>query len=135
MGNEFEVYRDADGNNHLIFDQSALNDDSQIGDKMSDFEVLRILGAFNNKNPISKVRCLKNNKIYALKKIDLKLIQNKEEKDLCLMQMEKLKSLNHPHLLKYYKTFQDENQVLYLIDLHIICNLILTTHTFHFYLF
>ena len=115
MGNEFEVYRDADGNNHLIFDQSALYDDSQIGDKMSDFEVLRILGAFNNKNPISKVRCLKNNKIYALKKIDLKLIQNKEEKDLCLMQMEKLKSLNHPHLLKYYKTFQDENQVLYLI--------------------
>ena len=34
MGNEFEVYRDRDGNNHLVFDQSALYDDSQIGDKL-----------------------------------------------------------------------------------------------------
>ena len=63
MGNEFEVYRDSEGNNHLIFDQSALYDDSQIGDKITDFEVLRIIGSFNNKNPISKVRCTKNNKI------------------------------------------------------------------------
>ena len=114
MGNEFEVFRDAEGNNHLIFDQSALYDDSQIGNKMSDFEVLRIIGSFDNKNPISKVRCLKNNKIYAMKMIDLKEI-NEEERKLCLEQMEKLKSLNHPHLLKYYKTFIDENQILYLI--------------------
>ena len=63
MGNEFEVCRDAEGINHLIFDQSALYDDSQIGDKITDFEVLRIIGSFNNKNPISKVRCIKNNKI------------------------------------------------------------------------
>ena len=115
MGNEFEVFRDAEGNNHLIFDQSALYDDSQIGNKMSDFEVLRIIGSFDNKNPISKVRCLKNNKIYALKKINLNAIQNEEEKKLCLEQMDKLKSLNHPHLLKYYKTFTDENNILYLI--------------------
>ena len=115
MGNEFEVFRDAEGNNHLIFDQSALYDDSQIGNKMSDFEVLRIIGSFDNKNPISKVRCLKNNKIYAMKKIDLKAIQNEEERKLCLEQMDKLKSLNHPHLLKYYKTFKDENDILYLI--------------------
>ena len=115
MGNEFEVFRDAEGNNHLIFDQSALYDDSQIGNKMSDFEVLRIIGSFDNKNPISKVRCLKNNKIYALKKINLNDIQNEEEKKLCLEQMDKLKSLNHPHLLKYYKTFTDENNILYLI--------------------
>ena len=31
------------------------------------------------------------------------------------MQKEKLKSLNHPHLLKYYKMFHDKNKVLYLI--------------------
>ena len=27
MGNEFEVYLDANGNNHLIFNQSVLYDD------------------------------------------------------------------------------------------------------------
>ena len=115
MGNELEAYRDMDGNNHLVFDQSALYDDSQIGDKLSDFEVLRILGS-SDKNPISKVRCLKNNKIYSMKKIDLNAIPNDEEKKLIEEQMNKLKSLNHPHLLKYYKTFKDENEKnLYLI--------------------
>ena len=99
MGNELEAYRDMDGNNHLVFDQSALYDDSQIGDKLSDFEVLRILGS-SDKNPISKVRCLKNNKIYSMKKIDLNAIPNDEEKKLIEEQMNKLKSLNHPHLLK-----------------------------------
>ena len=115
MGNEFEVYRDIEGNNHLIFDQSALYDDSQIGDKLTDFEVLRILGS-SDENPISKVRCLKNNKIYSMKKIDLNSIKNEEEIKLIEEQMEKLKSLNHPHLLKYYKTFKDEDgKNLYLI--------------------
>ena len=115
MGNEFEVYRDSEGNNHLIFDQSALYDDSQIGDKIADFEVLRIIGSFNNKNPISKVRCTKNNKIYAMKKIDLNLIDNEKEKELVRNQMEMLKSLDHPHLIKYYKTFEEENRYIYLI--------------------
>ena len=115
MGNEFEVYRDAEGNNHLIFDQSALYDDSQIGDNIADFEVLRIIGSFENKNPISKVRCLKNNKIYAMKKIDLNLIKSEEEKQLFFEQMKKLKSLNHPHLLRYYKTFEEEGRYIYLI--------------------
>lgn len=115
MGNELESYRDSNGVNHLVFDQSALYDDSQIGDKLSDFEVLRILGS-SDKNPISKVRCLKNNKIYSMKKIDLNAIPNEQEKKLIEQQMEKLKSLNHPHLLKYYKTFKDEDQKnLYLI--------------------
>ena len=115
MGNEFEVYRDAEGINHLIFDQSALYDDSQIGDKIEDFEVLRIIGSFNNENPISKVRCIKNNKIYALKKIDLSKIDNEKEKELVRNQMQMLKSLDHPHLIKYYKTFEEENKYIYLI--------------------
>ena len=115
MGNEFEVYRDAEGNNHLIFDKSALYDDSQLGNQLSDFEVLRILGSYNKKNAISKVRCLKNNKIYSMKKIDLTAIKKDEEKKLFFEQMEKLKSLNHSHLLKYYKTFQDDKNNLYLI--------------------
>ena len=116
MGYELEIYRDPQGNNHLVFDKSALYDDSQIGDKLEDFEVLRILGSFNNKNPISKVRCLKNNKIYSMKKIDLNQIQIPEEKKLFEDQMKKLISLNHHHLIKYYKTFLDkENNILYLV--------------------
>ena len=110
MENEVEAYIDSDGNNHLIFDQSALYDDSLLGDKLTDFEVLKILGSSDRKNPISKVRCLKNKKIYSMKKIDLNLIKSEEDKKLCEEQMENLIKLDHPHLIKYYKFFKDESQ-------------------------
>ena len=115
MGSQLEIIKDQEGNSHVIFDKSGLCDDSQMGDSLQDFEVLRVLGGGgNSKNIVSKVRSLKNNKIYAMKKIDLSKI-NEEGKKLCLAQMEKLKNLIHPHLIRYYKTFKDEKNCLYLI--------------------
>ena len=114
MGNEFLITKDAEGNNHLIFDQSALYDDTKMGNQVSDFEVLRTMTSQTKKN-ISKVRCLKNNKIYLMEKINLNTITNDEEKKLFFEQMEKLKSFDHPHLIKYYKTFQDDKNCVYII--------------------
>ena len=116
MGSQLEVIKDQEGNSHIIFDKSALYDDSQMGESLKDFEILRVLGSFEGgKNFVSKVRSLKNNKIYAMKRIDLNDIKKEEEKKLCLDQMEKLKALNHPHLIKYYKTFIDDKNNLYLV--------------------
>ena len=115
MGAQMEAYRDQNGHNHLIFDKSGLYDDSLMGEKLSDFEVLRVLGSFNGQNIISKVRSHRNNKLYAMKKIELDKINNEQEKQLCIDQMEKLKSINHPHLLKYYKSFKDDKNNLYMI--------------------
>ena len=115
MGGQIETFKDNEGNNHLIFDKSALYKDLNFGDKLSDFEILRVLGSFNGENVISKVRSLKNNKLYAMKKVELNKIKNEQEKQLCLDQMEKLKTINHPHLLEYYKTFKDENNNIYMI--------------------
>ena len=115
MGSQMEAYKDSNGHDHLIFDKSGLYDDSLMGDKLSDFEVLRVLGSFNGQNIISKVRSLRNNKLYAMKKIELDKISNQQEKQLCIDQMEKLKTINHPHLLKYYKTFKDDKNNLYMI--------------------
>lgn len=78
MGSQLEIIKDQEGNSHVIFDKSGLCDDSQMGDSFQDFEVLRVLGG--GKNIVSKVRSLKNNKIYAMKKIDLSKIKNEEEK-------------------------------------------------------
>ena len=113
MGSQLEIIKAQEGNSHLFFDNSGLSNDSQMGESLQDFEVLRVLG--REKNTVSKVRSLKNKKIYAMKKIDLTKIKNEEEKKLCLDQMEKLKSLIHPHLIRYYKTFKDEKDSLYLI--------------------
>ena len=110
-----EVFKDSEGESHLIFDKSAIYDDTQMGDKLSDFEVLQILGAYNNNHIISKVRSLKNNKIYIIKKVELNKINLEEEKQLCFQQMNKLITINNPHLLKYYKYFLDENNILYMV--------------------
>ena len=43
MGSQLETIKDSEGNNHVIFDESSLFDDSQMGDKLEDFEILQVL--------------------------------------------------------------------------------------------
>ena len=124
MGSQIEMIKDQEGNSHLIFDKSVLYDDSKMGDKFEDFENLRVLGGINNliKNKdkkqnhfVAKVRSLKNNKIYAMRTIKLNLV-SEENEELLFSQIEKLKTLNHPHILRYYKAFTDEDEdYLYII--------------------
>ena len=115
MGSINETVKDSEGNNLVIFDESSLYDDSQMGNDFSDFEVLQILteDEDNNNNQkkcfVTKVRSLKNNKLYAMKKI-VSDINN-----IDIVSFLKLKELDNPHMLKYYKTIGDNNNNLYLI--------------------
>ena len=112
MSSLFEMVKDLEGNNHIIREKPSIYDDSKMGEKISDFEILKVLNEENNSLFISKVRSLNNNKIYAMKRIELKKLEVESEK--CMEIMTKLKQLNNPHIIKYYKTFED-NQNLYLI--------------------
>ena len=131
MGSINETVKDSEGNNLVIFDESSLYDDNQMGNYFSDFEVLQILtededknnnddnnNNYNNYNIIekkekkcfvTKVRSLKNNKLYAMKKI----VSDFQHIDIDSFL--KLTELNNPHILKYYKTIGDNNNNLYLI--------------------
>ena len=123
MGNQMEIVKDTEGNRHLIFDESSLYDDSQMGDNLSDFEILQVLSE-NDENEeemqdncfcfVAKVRSLNNQKIYAMKKIELDKLDNPEK---ILNEIEKLKEMNNPHIVKYYKSFKDEenSNILYVI--------------------
>jgi len=113
MGSQMEIVKDSEGNNHIIFDESSLYDDSKMGDNLSDFEVLQVLNENNNNSLfVSKVRSLKNHKIYAMKSIELSKLGNDINK--CMEVITKLQQLNNTHIIKYYRTFTD-NQNLYLI--------------------
>ena len=119
MGSQFEMIKDQEGNSHLIFDKSILYDDSKMGDKSQDFENLRIIGTIKNRNNdnnfVAKVRSFNNHKIYAMRKIDLKY-EDQEDVDLLKSQLEKLKILNHPHILKYHKTFTEDYNVYLILE-------------------
>ena len=112
MGSQLETIKDSEGNNHVIFDESSLFDDSQMGDKLEDFEILQVLSEKNNNNGcfVAKVRSLNNHKIYALKKIQSNMVG-----DNLINHMNNLQQLNNPHILKYYKFFLDNCNNLYLI--------------------
>ena len=76
----FDVVKDIKGKEYLVFDSSELYDESQIGNKLEDFEILGRLGkgAFGE---VFKVLSKLNNKVYAMKRIDLKKLREKAEKE------------------------------------------------------
>jgi len=103
MGSQMEKVLDYEGKSYAIFDESSLYDDNQIGNQLSDFEILEVLNDSNNDNQnfVAKVRSRKNHKIYALKRINIQNYnRNKYEQ-----QIKNLIELNNPHLIKYYTYF------------------------------
>ena len=115
---EFEIIIDQKGKEHMVFNAQELNNDDSMGDKFENFEVLQLLGegAFGK---VLKVSSLINHKIYAMKILDLKGKENdpmtKEEKEkYFISEIELLKKLDHPNIVKYYKSFREDEQ-LYII--------------------
>ena len=109
MGSQMEIVKDSEGNKHAIFDESSLYDDSQMGEQLDDFEILQVLSD-DNSCFFAKVRSSINHKIYAMKKIESNMGWNN-----CFELMNKLKYINNPHIIKYYKAFKDSSNNLYLI--------------------
>ena len=121
MGSQIDTIKDIQGNNHFIFDESSLYDDSQMGEKVTDFEILQFLsedeanqGNDSSTSFVAKVRSLNNNKIYAMKKIELN-IKNPQFIQDSYNAINKLITLNNPHIIKYYKVFMDEKYNFFLI--------------------
>ena len=105
--------KDQDGKQYIIFDESELYDDKEMGDKLEDFEIQQILGK-GSYGFVAKVRSKRNNKIYAMKQIDLSKVGSKKEVELCKREVSLLQKLNHPNINKYYKSFSINN-CLYII--------------------
>ena len=97
--------------NHLIIDEFKVKEN--IGEKLGDFEILQTLGK-GGYGFVSKVKSKINHKLYAMKMIDLSLIKDPREINLALNEIRIIQSLDSPHIIKYYKSFQAEKR-LYII--------------------
>ena len=107
--------KDQDGKQYIIFDDSELYDDNEMGDKLEDFDVQQVLGK-GSYGFVAKVRSKKNNKIYAMKQIDLSKIGSQKEIDLCKREIVLLQKLNHPNINKYYKSFTIKNCIYIIME-------------------
>ena len=105
--------KDSEGKEYLVFDESELYDDKEMGENLEDFEILQILGK-GSYGFVAKIRSLKNKKIYAMKQIDLSLLGSEKERQLCKQEILLLQQLDHPNINKYYKSFINNN-CLYII--------------------
>lgn len=115
-----EFTTDIQGNKYVSFednDDSYLFEVDQIGNKLDDFEILQILSEKKDNQEysfVAKVRSLKLKKIYSLKKLNLKMVNDYKLRQQIYNVMESLKCIKHPHIIKYYKYFEEDND-LYLV--------------------
>ena len=100
--------------NHLLIDEFLLlNQKENIGNKLEHFEILQTLGK-GGYGVVSKVKSKINHKLYAMKMVDFTLLKDPREMELCLNEIKIIQSLNSPHIIKYYTSFQEQNR-LYII--------------------
>ena len=108
---------------HLIERKKSIDKKESIGDDPNDFEILNELGK-GNFGKVFKVNSKKNNKIYAMKMVDIEELKNLPKPEtgkvsnayrLALNESKFLRLLSHPNIIKYYNSFQ-EGDYLYIIE-------------------
>jgi serine/threonine protein kinase len=90
-------------------------DNNFIGDKLSDFEILQVLGK-SSLGFVAKVKSKKNLKIYAMKKNDLSLIQDENLRKYYENEYIFMKKLEHPNICKLYNTFKERDIIYTIIE-------------------
>ena len=111
-----EFTTNAEGKQIFNFDESNQNEDGNYGNSLADYEILQFLSQDTDINFVAKVRSLNNNKIYSIKKVDISNYKDQKTRDNITALMNKLKQLNNPHIIKYYHSFEENNNLYLLME-------------------
>eukprot|EP00826_Nyctotherus_ovalis_P034540 TRINITY_DN2889_c0_g4_i4.p1 TRINITY_DN2889_c0_g4~~TRINITY_DN2889_c0_g4_i4.p1 ORF type:complete len:592 (+),score=135.20 TRINITY_DN2889_c0_g4_i4:225-2000(+) len=87
---------------------------SEYGNAVADFELLAELGR-GAYGVVYKVRARKDNNVYALKKIPMKHMKIKHQRE-ALQEMLLLKKLSHPNIIRYYASFIESENLYILME-------------------
>ena len=100
---------------HIILNEKIEDNLENNGMKIDDLEILQTLGK-GSYGFVAKVKSKKDQKIYAMKMIDFGLIKDPKEMELSLNEMKIIQSLNSPHIIKYYNSFNEQNKFYILME-------------------
>ena len=101
--------------NHIVENEIPRGEAEDIGNTLDDFEIMQTLGK-GSYGFVSKVKSKKNQKIYAMKMIDLELVNDQQEIDLLMNEIKIIQSLNSPHIVKYYCNFKIGQKIYILME-------------------
>ena len=83
----------------------------EIGNKFKDFELMQYIGK-GASGEVIKVRSLKNKKIYAMKIINIRALDD----EYIRSEVEMTKKLNHKNIVKYYSSFIEDNKIYIIME-------------------
>ena len=115
---EFEILTDKKGKEHMVLNSMDFEENLSIGDKFEDFEILQPLGSGGFAS-VLKVCSLINQRIYAMKILDLEnddKIEPEVKEKYYNNEIELLKTLDHPNIVKYYKSFTENNKIYIIME-------------------
>ena len=111
---KFGEIKDINGKAYLSISKEQEEEKKNIGNSFEDFEILQLLGE-GGFGKVFKVISKLNNKIYAIKMVDLEELKyNEKAYRLALNESKFLTDLSHPYIIKYYNCFIKE-EFLYLV--------------------
>ena len=84
----------------------------EVGNKLSDFEVIKELGK-GSYGTVYTVRSLLNSNVYVMKKMELNHLKPRQQQE-CYREVSILKKVSHQNIIKYYSSFL-EKEILYII--------------------
>ena len=100
---------------HIILDYKLDNQKENIGSRVEDFEILQTLGK-GSYGYVAKVKSKINKQIYAMKMIDFSLIKNQQEIELTKNEIEIIKTLKSPHIIRFYNSFEEKGKYYILME-------------------
>lgn len=92
--------------------QKNEDDDHGVGNKLTDFKIICELGR-GSYGVVNKVLSLVDQNEYVMKKINMKHIKLKHQKE-ALKEAQILRRVKHPNIIRYYTSFVEEEH-LYII--------------------
>ena len=105
---EIQIIKDFLGEDHIVFNNESLLNNSFLGDKIEDFEIMKIIGRGNVCLTL-KVKSKINSNIYVMKIINTKL--SLAERENLFQILESIRSSEIPNIVKNMKAIYQNNNI------------------------